>query len=260
MNDTEALKSPLLERAGFRHAFFTRRGGVSEGPYASLSFSVSVGDRREHVAENLRRAASALGVAPERLYFLSQVHGTTCHLADGSEEAEDFVRREGDAVIGRNPHFACGVRSADCVPILVGDRRSGAALAIHAGWRGVVAEVVPRAIERLRAEVGESGDLLAAIGPHISLHAFEVSDDVAAQLSNASPEPGVVTPRGDRAYVDLRRIVHAQLRRVGLAEDAIDHVEGCTVSDPVRFFSYRRDGAKSGRHLSAIVPAARQER
>ncbi|MFO7181415.1 MAG: peptidoglycan editing factor PgeF [Pseudomonadota bacterium] len=260
MNAPEALKSPLLERAGFRHAFFTRRGGVSEGPYASLSFSVSVGDHREHVAENLRRAATALGVAPERVYFLSQVHGTACHIADGSEEAGDFLRHEGDAVIALDTHLACGVRTADCVPILVGDRRSGAALAIHAGWRGVVGGVVASAIERLRETLGDAGDLLAAIGPHISLQAFEVSDEVAARLTAASPDPSVVTRRGERAHVDLRRIVHAQLRRVGLSDDAIDHVEGCTVGDPVRFFSYRRDGAKSGRHLSAIVPAAQATR
>jgi YfiH family protein len=257
MNEPAFLQSPLLARAGFRHAFFTRSGGVSRGPYQSLSFSLSVGDVREHVEENFRRAAAALGVQAERIYYLSQVHGRQTRLADGNEPVESFLRSEGDAVIALRGELACGVRSADCVPLLVGDQETGAVAAIHAGWRGVVRGVVSAAVESLRDHSGRRGDLLAAIGPHISRAAFEVGDDVAAELEAASEARDVVDRPGAKPRVDLRRIVRAQLVAAGLAENAIDDVLGCTVSEPERFFSFRRDGGKSGRHLAAIVPKVR---
>lgn len=255
MKQAEFLDSALLRQAGFRHAFFTRNGGVSAGPYESLSFSESVGDLPENVRENLARAAVVLGVEPARLFFLSQVHGRTAHVVDGGSRRDDVVRTEGDVLLSADPGVACGVRSADCVPVLVADRRSGAVAAVHAGWRGVVAGAVESAVERLRALVGGELDLIAAIGPHISLQAFEVSEDVAAELLRSSPDPGVVErPPGARPHVDLRRIARAKLTALGLAPHAIDDVPGCTVLDRARFFSYRRDGARSGRHLSAIVP------
>ena len=257
MNEPVSLQSPLLARAGFRHAFFTRVGGVSRGPYESLSFSLSVGDDREHVAENFRRAAESLGIRAERIYYLSQVHGRQTRVADGKEPAESFLRHEGDAVIARGGELACGVRSADCVPILMGDRETGAVAAIHAGWRGVARGVVGAAVEALRELTGRGGDLLAAIGPHISLRAFEVGEDVAAELEAASDARDVVERTAARPHVDLRRIVRAQLVGAGLSPSAVDDVFGCTVTEPERFFSFRRDGAQSGRHLAAIVPQAR---
>ncbi|MDQ2643753.1 MAG: peptidoglycan editing factor PgeF [Myxococcota bacterium] len=256
MNEASLLESPLLGRAGFRHGFFTRNGGVSTGPYRSLSFSLAVGDEPGNVAENLRRAAGALGVPSERIYYLSQVHGRQTQLADGRETPARFLEREGDAVLAvpGTDGLACAVRSADCVPILVADRATGAVAAIHAGWRGVVAGAVGAAVSALREQTGQRGDLIAAIGPHISLRAFEVSDEVAAELARASDATDVVHHGATRPHVDLRRIVRAQLAAAGLESSAIDDVQGCTVSEPERFFSFRRDGAKSGRHLSAIVP------
>lgn len=254
MTGAGSQQSPLLRAAGFRHAFFTRQGGVSEGPYASLNFSVPVGDAPERVAENLRRAAAALGVEPGRLYFLSQIHGRDVVVLDGAEERETVLHRQGDAVASRTPGVACSVRIADCVPVLVADRSSGAVAAAHAGWRGVAAGVAAETVRTLRSMIGDEGDLIAAIGPHISVAAFEVSEDVAAQLLAASPDPDVVDRGyGPKPHVDLRRILRAQLRELGLPDDAIDDVRGCTVGDPEHYFSFRRDGKQSGRHLAAIV-------
>jgi hypothetical protein len=254
----EALESPLLAAAGFRHAFFTRRGGVSDGPYATLSFSESVGDRRENVAENLARAAARLGVEPRHVHFLSQVHGREVWQLDGSEPREATLQREGDALVCAVAGIACGVRVADCVPVLIGDRSSGAVAAAHAGWRGVVRGVTSAAVERLRALGSRPADLVAAIGPHLSLEAFEVSDDVAAELLRASPDPQVVDRTlGPKPHVDLARILRAQLAALGLAPAQIDEVPGCTLREPERFFSFRRDGARSGRHLAAIVARER---
>jgi YfiH family protein len=162
---------------------------------------------------------------------------------------------EGDALVGCEPSIACGVRTADCIPILIAERRSGIVAAVHAGWRGVVLRVVEAALTVMRERTGERGQFVVAIGPHISVDAFEISDDVAAQLLTSSPDPDVIERRrGARPHANLRRIVRAQLEALGVLPDAIDDVDGCTLTDCERFFSYRRDGSRSGRHLSAIVP------
>jgi polyphenol oxidase len=256
------LESPLLRAAGFRHAFFTRRGGVSSGPFESLNFSIAVGDEPELVSENLSRAARVLGVPDANLAFLSQVHGSVALEVSAEDVARGPLRpaicdREGDAILSAVPGMACAVRTADCVPILVGDVRSGAVAAIHAGWRGVVGGVIEAALARLRALAGDRAELVAAIGPHIGMAAFETGPDVAAELEAASTARGVVDRSREKPRVALLPIVRAKLEAAGVAAARIDSVSGCTLSEPDRFFSFRRDGKRSGRHLSAIVPAAR---
>jgi YfiH family protein len=254
-------QSPLLARAGFRHAFFTRQGGVSQAPFESLSFSTAVGDEPAHVEENLRRAATLLGVQAEHVLYLSQVHGRQARFCgpNASSARSHLITLEGDAVGGCEPDRAYGVRTADCVPILLADAGSGAVMAIHAGWRGVVAGVVEAGVTTLRQNIGGDGRLLAAIGPHISAAAFEVSPEVAAELARVSPVPGgVLYPQGTippaKPHVDLRFIVTQKLFALGLTEASVDQVVGCTQLEPERYFSFRRDGKRSGRHLSAIVP------
>lgn len=247
--------SPLLSRAGFRHAFFTRLGGASEGPFESLSFSTAVGDDPAAVDENLRRAGALLGVDAARILFLSQVHGREVRFFEEPALRAATITLEGDAIGGRDRETAYGVRSADCVPVLLADAESGAVMAVHAGWRGVACRAVEAGVSTLRARIGGPGRLLAAVGPHISAAAFEVSDDVAGELAASCPLPGAVQREGfAKPHVDLRFIVTQQLLALGLSEASIDHVSGCTVLEPARFFSFRRDGKRSGRHLSAIVP------
>lgn len=249
-------KSNLLERAGFRHAFFTRTGGVSEGPFASLNFSISVGDDPDHVNGNLARASRVLAVDPARVYFLSQVHGAETRVIRGDEPRGEVLLLEGDALVGTNPKCAVGVRIADCLPILVGDRKSGATVAIHAGWKGLVAGIVESGIRRLQEVAGTPGELVAAIGPHITARAFEVSEDVAIRLAESVPGAGNVIERhhGPRPHVNLCAVARARLERIGLERGDVDVVPGCTHGEPESFFSFRRDGARSGRHLAAIVP------
>jgi len=249
--------SPLLTHYGFRHAFFTREGGVSEGPYATLNFAVSTGDEPARVAENTARAAAALGVSVARLYYLSQVHGTGVVRIAGDEDRDALVRVEGDATLSTTSGVACGVRSADCGTVLVGDAASGAVVAIHAGWRGTEAGVVAAGVEALVRIVPTKPRLVAAIGPLIETCCFEVGHDVADRLARSSRlGEAAVTRSAEKAHVDLRAVIADQLGAAGLAEDAIDQVRGCTVCDAARFFSFRRDGKASGRLLSAIVARA----
>lgn len=249
-----ALRSRLLTEAGFHHAFFTRQGGVSGPPWASLNFAASTGDSLENVRQNLAMAGALLGEAPERIYFLSQVHGTAVEVLEGDEDRTEVVLREGDVTASMAPRVVCGVRSADCATLLLGDRRTGAAAAVHAGWRGTVAGVVASAVAALRGLTGAELDLVVAIGPHIERCCFEVGEEVAAELAACSSlgERAVARgPRAEKPKVDLRAILEAQLASLGVRE--IDHVRGCTVCERARFFSYRREGQVSGRLLSAIA-------
>lgn len=260
------LTSAILSAAGFAHAFFTRHGGVSAPPWDSLSFATSTGDDPAAVRENMARAARALGLPPEaRLYVVSQVHGTAARTVIGDEPWDEVARSEADIVLTRgakeSAHSgAVGVRSADCVPVLLADRQSGAVAAIHSGWRGTAANAAQAGVSALRALVGGKSEIIAAIGPHIEGCCFEVGPDVAEALARASRAGAAAVLPGERPRVDLRRIVRAQLEAEGLAPAAIDEVRGCSVcarepGGAPRFHSFRRDGARSGRMLSAIVPA-----
>lgn len=248
------IDSPLLSASGFRHAFFSRLGGVSDPPFDSLNFSVSVGDQEPDVAENLARAANDLRCAPELVVYLNQVHGLDCHTVLAPEDAPRVRALSGDAVLSNHPLVACAVRTADCAPILIGDLRSGAVAAVHSGWRGTLQNIAAAALQALERLAGAPIDPVVAVGPHIEPCCFEVGHDVAASLLDASPDPDILRPgSGDRPHVDLRRMIHAQLIAAGVPHQRIDHVRGCTVCEPVRFFSYRRDGKRGGRHLNAIV-------
>lgn len=249
------LRSGLLERAGFRHGFSLRAGGVSAPPFDSLNLARNVGDAPEAVAENHARFASAVGYSPTALYEVSQVHGRAVHRVDPACAPAAFRAREGDALLTTQRDFAVGVRVADCVPILIAHPRSGAVAAVHAGWRGVVARILEASIEALCEDTGAlTAELLIAIGPHIGPLAFEVSQDVASEIAeSAARDPSVIVPREPRPHVNLARAVENQLLALGVQASHLEHVTGCTFSDASRFFSFRRDGKASGRHLAVIV-------
>jgi polyphenol oxidase len=253
------LASQLLSEHGFRHGFSPRAGGVSTGAYRACNVGRGVGDEPAHVEENRRRVAEAVGYPDARLFELSQVHGRVVQRVRPDADPAALRREEGDGLVAQLG-AAVGVRSADCVPVLLADPDSRCVAALHAGWRGTALGIVQ---EGVRALVELSGTpparLLAAIFPHIRVCCFEVSAEVAATLLEASPDRAVVhhAPRPSdlsaKPHVSLAAILHAQLMAAGLATGRIDDVPGCTRCEGERFFSYRRDGQASGRHLSVIV-------
>lgn len=247
-----ALKSELLTRLGVRHGFSTRLGGVSEGPFATLNVAVGPGDRPEAVQENLRRFADAVAVDPARLFQSSQVHGASVREIARGDVCERVLKEEADALIARDVGISVGVRVADCVPVLLFHEDSGHVAAVHAGWRGVVGQVVPAAMAALARHSG-ARTIAAAIGPCIGVCCFEVGEEVVAAMEQTVPDDRVVSRTRQKPHVDLRRAVRAQLLSVGVADERIEDVPGCTRCDGERFFSFRRDGARSGRHLGAIA-------
>mgnify|MGYP001047129857 CR=1 FL=1 len=236
------LRSSLLIRNGFRHAFTLRpEEKETDGP--------------ESLEALRQRAARAVECAPERLYEVTQVHSAVVEKVDGERKSEALLPRQADALVSSAPNTAVGVRVADCLPLLVGDPVTGAAAAIHAGWRGVEAGVVRAAVEALLSVPGvRAPNLLAAIFPHIRPCCFEVGQEVADRLQAPYRDVSVLSrPERDKPPVDLAAIVRTQLASSGVAADRVDDVAGCTRCDPERFYSYRRLGQLAGRHLAAIA-------
>jgi YfiH family protein len=255
MSEPVYLTSQRLLAAGFVHGFFTRIGGCSRSNFESLNCSFSVGDNPDHVSENLARIERALDLAPNHLVTVTQVHGSVVEGFDSNSAVSDFQAREADAVFGRCGAFGLAVRTADCVPILVGCTKTGWAAAIHAGWRGLVSGIIPRTIESMVRQGCPPQTLVACIGPHIGADAFEVSEEVATRLDSIAPHAGA-TRRvvGSKPHVSLRLIAEAQLLASGLGAASIEALNVCTYSNKRDFFSFRRDGTPGGRQLSVIRP------
>jgi YfiH family protein len=248
------LRSELLQRLGFGHGFNLRTGGASTAaPYASFNLGRAVGDDPAHVDENHRRFAAHVGYAPGSLYEASQVHGPQLVAVGAGDHPAAVRRRQADALIAGAGALAVGVRVADCGAVLLCDPDSGGVAAVHAGWRGTAAGVIEAAVQALLRGGARPAALHAAIFPHIRRCCFEVGADVAATLLAASPAPDVVDRSRNKPHVDLTAIMVAKLAALGLAAEHIEDVPGCTRCEPERFFSYRRDGDRSGRHLAAIV-------
>ncbi len=243
----DLLSSALL--AGFPHGFSTRRGGRSDAPFDSFNLGGAVGDASGAVDANWRLLREGTGLAFARA---RQVHGDRVLVTRSATEPVE----DADAVVSVVPGVAACVVVADCVPILIGDPRSGAVAAVHAGWRGTLARAAARAVEALAREVGaQASDLLAAIGPSIGPCCYEVSPDVAECFRDGIGAR--VADAGKRATkVDLWLANELILRQAGLSRERIEVLGRCTACEPDTFFSHRRDHGRTGRQVGFIAPSA----
>ncbi|HTS82751.1 MAG TPA: peptidoglycan editing factor PgeF [Myxococcaceae bacterium] len=229
-----------------RHGFTLRSGGVSEGKRASLDLGPA-GDAGADVRENRSRLGHAAGLDPGRLVLAEQVHGATV------ARAQAGVLPEADALWTDAPDTWIGIRTADCVPVLLASEDGARVAAVHSGWRGTVARIGAVAVGALAAEGAPARTLRAAIGPTIGACCYEVGEDLAARFVEAFGG-AVVRRDGSRPKLDLRLAVRRTLIQAGIPEEAIEEVPGCNACEPERFFSHRRDRGGTGRHLAFIAP------
>lgn len=251
-----AIACAPLEAEGFANAFSTRAGGVSPFPEGSLNLAGFDQDSAENIRENRRRFLSALG-GHWTLAACWQVHGSDVRVVRDAKDKQS----EGehcDALTTKLPGVLLGVKTADCVPVIIGDPRTGACAAVHAGWRGTLAGIVKRALDTMRDEFGtDARDVRAAIGPAALGCCYEVGADVIeafrAKFSNAG---SLFTPTHDEhALVDLHKANREQLAESGVERERIHTLPLCTICRPELFFSYRRDRklyGRTGRLLSVI--------
>lgn len=234
------------------HGFFTRLGGVSTGPYASLNCSLSGQDSRDAVLENRGRAARAIDADPAALVGLTQVHSAAVVRVTEPWRAGEGPRA--DAMVTDRPHIALGIITADCAPVLLCDADAGVAGAAHAGWRGAVAGVLEATVAAMRALGARS--IAAAIGPCIAQESYEVGADLRDALLGRDAGDARFFAPGCRAahwQFDLAGYCAARLRATGVAVS----VAGLdTLADEARFFSHRRrtlaGGGPIGHQISAI--------
>jgi hypothetical protein len=246
-----ALSCAPLERAGFANAFSTRGGGCSPFPAGDLNLAGFDEDSAENIRENRRRFLSLLA-GDWALATCRQVHGREVRTVRGGEPLPDAGDDERcDALATRLPRVLLGVKTADCVPVLLGDPRAGACAAVHAGWRGTSDSILAAAVERLREEYGaRPADLIAAVGPAALACCYEVGPQVIGVFRTrfAEDAAALFTPTRDgHALVDLHEANRRQLLRAGLSPDNIHAAPLCTMCRTDLFFSYRREKQTHGR-------------
>lgn len=224
---------------GIRHGFFTRRGGVSGGIYASLNCGVGSADERDHVLENRARVTADLGVAPDQLATPYQVHSPDVIVVD--EVWPTGAGPKADAVVTKRRGIAIGVGTADCGPVLFADGEAGVVGAAHAGWKGAFTGVLEATIAAMESLGARRERIVAVLGPTISKTAYEVGPEFRARfLDAAEANAAYFTPseRDGHHQFNLPAYIGDRLAVAGLGH--VGDLALCTYADPERFFSYRR--------------------
>lgn len=253
-DQAEAIPAACL--AGFRHGFFTRRGGVSSGHYASLNGSVSGADDPADVHANRTRIASRLDLPVERLLGITQVHGIEVATVLRPWGAGEGPRA--DAMVTATGGIGLAIVTADCAPVLLGDRRAGVVGAAHAGWRGAAAGVIEAALDAMERLGATRAGIVAAIGPCIGQASYEVGTDMRDATLRLDPQAGVrFAPGRDAAHLqfDLAGFCADRLARAGVDRIEILGLDTCAESE--RFFSHRRRTLAGGHPIGHQVSVIR---
>lgn len=255
-NGVKVLVCRALEEKGFANGFSTRLGGVSPFPENDLNLAGFGEDTDGNILENRKRFLNVF----EKDFLLStvwQVHGdavkTVGNLAEAKEGKDKF-----DAIVSNLENVLIGVKTADCVPVLIGDARTKSFAAIHAGWRGTVQSIVKKAIEKMRSEFGTKvEDLTCAVGAAATCENYEIGQDVIDAFQENFPASKNIftTTRSGHALVDLHLANREQLVSMGVLPENIFVAPFCTMERTDLFFSYRKEKklyGKTGRLLSVI--------
>jgi polyphenol oxidase len=235
-----------------RHGFFTRKGGASSGIFAGLNCGTGSTDQTEIVAINRTRVAEAMGLGPEALVTVHQVHSARALAVTGPLS----IRPEADALVTATPGVLLAVLTADCQPVLFNDPVAGVIGAAHAGWRGAVDGVLEATVAAMEALGADRSRVTAVIGPTISQSAYEVGPEFLDRFRAEDPDNTrfFASGSGDRMLFDLPGYGLSRLRRAGIGR--AEWTGHCTYNDPVRFYSYRRTThageADYGRLISTI--------
>lgn len=230
----------------------TRHGGCGEGAYATFNCTHYCGDRPENVSKNLENLAALLPERPDVFVIPRQTHTTNVRVITDVPSQEEL--QEVDAVVTHRKGFCLCVSTADCVPVLLYDKVRGVIAAVHAGWRGTVGRIVEKTLEVMKSHYGTEGeDVVACIGPSISLESFEVGDEVYQAFAEAGFDMERIARKYEKWHLDLWEANRLQLLAHGVLPEHIEVAGICTYQNHEDFFSARRLGIKSGRILSGIM-------
>ena len=249
----EYLTSDLIQ---VPHCFSTRLGGVSQGSLASLNLGTRRGDQPANVLENYRILGRAVGFALTDLVFTRQTHSDIVRRVDASNAGEGLflpVERDCDALMTDVPGLALAAFTADCTPILLSDPVTGAVAAIHAGWRGTVADIAGKTVAAMVSAYGCAPENIhAAIGPNIARCCFETDGDVPEAVRSVlgAEAENFIFQTGEKFHVDLKGVNAELLRRRGVSR--IDISAECTACSHDRFWSHRVTRGDRGAQAAII--------
>lgn len=248
------LRSPLLEAAGIRHGYFTRRGGVSTGIYDGLNIGTGSDDDQALVRENRRRVAEWMGVAPDHLITAYQVHSPDVLVVRAPFPGE---RPKADGVVTDRPGIAVGASSADCGPVLFADPKARVIGAAHAGWKGAFTGVLENTVATMESLGARRENIVAVLGPSISAANYEVGPEFVDRFTAANATNAAYfapSTRDGHSMFDLNGYTVDRLARAGVKADFLGR---CTYAEENLFYSYRRTTHRGepdyGRQISAIV-------
>ena len=240
----------------------TRRGGFSKGDYASFNCTPYTGDDAESVRRNQELLCNSMPQQPKELVIPFQTHGTKVEVIDekylnATSDERTTMLQGVDALITKEPGCCICISTADCIPILLYDRKNQVVAAAHAGWRGTVNYIAGHTLDRMRALYGTDGkDVIACIGPGISLPSFEVGEEVYEAFRMNGFAMDYISewkPETHKYHIDLWAANRMQLLDFGVPGEQIETSGICTYMRHEEFFSARRLGIKSGRILSGIM-------
>ncbi|GGB04828.1 laccase domain protein [Brucella endophytica] len=256
-NRPAPIRSPLLDAGrgkGIVHGFFTRQGGVSQGIYQGLNIGAGSKDAPENVAENRRRVAETLGVTPENLLTVHQIHSPDVVTVTGPFAGE---RPKADAMVTNVPGLAIGALSADCGPVLFADPEARVIGSAHAGWRGAIDGVLENTVEAMTRLGAKRSRIVAVLGPTIGPENYEVGPEFFAQfVARDAAYERYFRPSAQENHhmFDLWSFILDRLKMTGVKAEGLNE---CTYADEARFFSYRRATHRGepdyGRQISAIA-------
>ncbi|MBR5095422.1 MAG: peptidoglycan editing factor PgeF [Oscillospiraceae bacterium] len=241
-----------------RHAFTTRFGGVSKGPFASLDLSTSRGDEPEAVRENYRRVTALMGAGIDDCAVTKQVHGNVVRIVTRADRhpALSDVPYEADGLVTAERGLPLFCFTADCIPALLQDPVAGVVAAVHCGWRSSVQDILGVAVGQMERLGARREEIRAALGPAIGRCCFETHDDVpqAVRAWLGGDTEGLFIPRPDgKALVDLRGANARRLLQLGLREEHIDLSEECTMCSHEKYWSHRYTKGIRGSQAACIV-------
>lgn len=250
------------EMDGFYHGFSTRKGGVSQGIYASMNLSFTRGDREEDVMENYRRIAAAIGFSAESIVCADQTHTTNVRVVTKEDCGKGVLRpkdyRDVDGLVTNVPGVTLATFYADCVPLFFIDPVNCAVGLSHSGWRGTVGRMGARTLEVMKAQYGtEAAAVYAAIGPSICQNCYEVSEDVAEQFqaefaSHREDKTLLYKKENGKYQLNLWRANEIVLTEAGIRREHLSFPEICTCCNAELLFSHRASQGKRG-NLAAFL-------
>ena len=245
----DVLRSDLLAEHDITAIFSLRSGGVSPAPFDSLNLGRELGDSDKNIDANLDALIKTTGLFSPP-HQSRQKHENKAIWCTG---LADKQHAEADILLTDQAGTALAIRTADCLPILLADAESGIAAAVHAGWRGTVLQIAITAVRHMQSRGAKAKNIIASLGPCIGPCCFTIDAATANKLSTSVTGAEQYIHHDREITANLREINALQLMQCGLTADHIERLNACTACDNKHFFSYRRDGKQTGRHLAVVA-------